>query len=64
MKTWSEKYQLHAVVIQKQKQMSNNTCGKHVQNLHAAQTISKAPNQRVKAKIFYASKYFDPPTEI
>ena len=41
--------------------ITNYTCRKHVQNLHVSQTISKAPNQIVKAKILSASTYFDPP---
>ena len=43
---------------------TNTNVEKHVQNSHAAQTISKAPNQSVTAKIFSATKYFDPPKEI
>ena len=45
-------------------QMSNNQCRKNVQNSHAAQTITKAPNQSVKDTIFSAPKDFDSPREI
>ena len=37
---------------------------KNTLNLLCAQAISKAPNQSVTAKIFSATKYFDPPKEI
>ena len=33
-------------------------------NLLGAQAVSKAPSQSVTAKIFSATKYFDPPKEI
>ena len=36
----------------------------HVQNLHAAQAISRTPNQRVNRNMFSATEDFDPPMEI
>ena len=39
-------------------------CRKKLQNLHAAQTISRAPNQSVKNKIVSASKDVDAPREM
>ena len=36
----------------------------HVQNLHAAQAISRTPNQRVNRKMFSATEDVDPLMEI
>ena len=36
----------------------------HVQNLHAAQAISRTPHQNVNRKMFCATIDFDPPMEI
>ena len=40
------------------------TCRKHVQNLHAAQTIPRTPNQKVNRNMLSAIKDVDPPMEI
>ena len=46
------------ICIRKQK------CRKHVQNLHAAQTIPGTPNQKVNRNMLSAIKDVDPPMEI
>ena len=44
---------------------NNNThVETHVQNLHAAQAISRTPHQSVNRKMFCATIDFDPPMEI
>ena len=59
---------LHAAVKQnKNKQkLKNNKQNmlKHVQTLHASQTIARASHHSVKAAIFAASKHVDPQNEI
>ena len=45
-----------AIFFKKKQRINKNTL-----NLLCAQAISKAPNQSVTAKIFSATKYFDPP---
>ena len=50
-------------VLQK-KQQQKNTFETYVQNLNAAQTISKAPNQSVRNKMFSATKHVDLRREI
>ena len=44
--------------------MSKQKNRKQMQYSHASQTISTAPNQSVTAKMFSASKDFDPSREI
>ena len=39
-------------------------CRKHVQDLHAAQTIPGTPNQNVNRNMLSAIKDVDPPMEI
>ena len=46
------------IYIRKQK------CRKHLQNLHAAQTIPRTPNQKVDRNMLSAIKDVDPPMEI
>ena len=46
------------ICIRKQK------CRRHVQNLHAAQTITRTPNQKVNRNMLSAIKDVDPPMEI
>ena len=41
--------------------LKKTTNKKNTLNLLCAQAVSKAPNQSVTAKIFSATKYFDPP---
>ena len=53
------KYVKFVAVIKQKKNFKKNTS-----NLLGAQTISIAPNENVKAKIFSATKDVDPPREI
>ena len=49
---------------QKNMKTTNNHVETHVQNLHAAQAISRTPNQNVNRKMFSATEDVDPLMEI
>ena len=53
-------------IINNTKQNENNKqlVETNVQNLHAAQAISRTPNQSVNRNMFSATEDFDPPMEI
>ena len=53
-------------IINNTKQTENNKqlVETNVQNLHAAQAISRTPNQSVNRNMFSATEDFDPPMEI
>ena len=53
-------------IINNTKQTENNKqlVETNVQNLHAAQAISRTPNQSVNRNMFSATEDLDPPMEI
>ena len=53
--------QICIIKNKKLKKQNNNTVEPNVQNLHAAQAISRTPNQRVHITMFSATTDFDPP---
>ena len=57
---------MQVCIINNTKQTENNKqlVETNVQNLHAAQAISRTPNQRVNRNMFSATEDFDPPMEI
>ena len=57
---------MQVCIIKNAKQTENNKqlVETNVQNLHAAQAMSRTPNQRVNRTMFSAPEDFDPPMEI
>ena len=57
---------MQVCIINNTKQTENNKqlVETNVQNLHAAQAISRTPNQSVNRNMFSATEDVDPPMEI
>ena len=57
---------MQVCIINNTKQTENNKqlVETNVQNLHAAQAISRTPNQSVNRNMFSATEDLDPPMEI